>query len=576
MPGRAWERVLARTEDGCENGKQQKWFGGAMDTIDLVADRLGLEQKHVIPYGRFKAKISLEAIKDGAAGGQAKLVVITGITPTPAGEGKTTTAIGLTQGLGKLGRRPVVNLREPALGPIFGIKGGGTGGGRARIVPEDEINIHFTGDAHAVGSAHNLLAALVENAVYRDNARGMAPEGIHWSRVTDASDRGLRQIVTGLGGSANSPLRETRFDFITASEIMAILALTEGPDDLRDRLSRMVVGVNRGGEPVSVGDLGFAGPLMTVMRQAVMPNLVQTLEGQPALVHAGPFGNIAHGCSSIIADRLGMGYADYVLTEAGFGSDLGFEKFMHIKTRQSGLPVACAVLVASLRAIRWHGRARRQDLATPNLEAVEAGAANLVRHIGIVRSFGLPVVVSLNRFDGDSPEELEAVANIAKEAGAYATAEYSGFSDGGDGSVALAEAVVQAAGDEKAAAGEVDYAYSLDASIEDKTLALARRVYGAEAVSWTPQARRQARFFAEQGWGDLPICMAKTHLSLSHDPTRRGAPSGYTFPISDIRASVGAGFLYALAGRIETLPGLPSQPRAMEMDVSAEGEVLGL
>ena len=544
-----------------------------MDPIHVVADRLGLDQEHLIPFGRYKAKISLDAIKDTRP---AKLIVVTGITPTPAGEGKTTTAIGLTQGLGKLGYRPVVNLREPALGPIFGIKGGGTGGGKARIVPEDEINIHFTGDAHAVGSTHNLLAALVENAVYRNNACDMAPEGIQWSRVTDASDRSLRQITSGLGGNANSPLRETRFDFVTASEIMAILALAEDLDDLRSRLSRIVVGTNRGGEPVSVEDLGLTGPLMAVMRQSIMPNLVQTLEGQPAIVHAGPFGNIAHGCSSIIADKLGMGYADHVITEAGFGSDLGFEKFMHIKTRQSGLPVSGAVLVSSLRAIRWHGGALRRDLAKPNREAVETGSANLVHHINIVRSFGLPVVVTLNRMEGDSPEELKAVEDIARNAGAYAIAEYAGFADGGNGSVDLARAVAQMAADDSATPSEMDYAYPLDASIEDKVLALSKRVYGAESVSWTPDARRKARFFAAQGWDNLPICMAKTHLSVSHDPTRRGSLSGYTFPVSDIRASVGAGFLYALAGRIETLPGLPTRPRAMDMDVDADGEIVGL
>ena len=546
-----------------------------MDQISAVADRLGIDQKHLIPYGHYKAKISLDAIKtDGTRG---KLVVVTGITPTPAGEGKTTTSIGLTDGLGRLGYHPVVNLREPALGPIFGIKGGGTGGGKARIVPEDEINIHFTGDAHAVGSTHNLLAALVENAVYRNNAKDMAPEGVTWSRVTDASDRALRQITAGLGGSANSPLRETRFDFITASEIMAILALSTDLADLRARLSRMVLGTNRSGAPVSVGDLGFEGSLMAVMRHTVMPNLVQTLEGQPAIVHAGPFGNIAHGCSSIIADRLAMGYADHVITEAGFGSDLGFEKFMHIKTRQSGLPVSAAVLVASVRAMRWHGGATRRNLGEPDLDAMKAGAANMVHHINNVRAFGLPCVVALNRFPGDSAQELQAAADIATDAGACATAEYAGFTDGGEGGMALAEAVAQAAaGNDGLVPAQVDYAYELDGTIEEKTLALARRVYGAESVSWSAEARRRARFFTEQGWGNLPICMAKTHLSVSHDPVLRGSPAGYTFPISDIRASVGAGFLYALAGRIETLPGLPTRPRAMDMDVTAEGEITGL
>ena len=545
-----------------------------MDPINVVAERLGIDQEHLIPFGNTKAKVSLDAIRETDRRG--KLVVVTGITPTPAGEGKTTTSIGLTDGLGRLGHQAVVNLREPALGPIFGIKGGGTGGGKARVVPEDEINIHFTGDAHAVGSTHNLLAALVENAVYRNQACDMAPEGVTWSRVTDASDRALRQITSGLGGNANSPLRETRFDFITASEIMAILALATDLDDLRARLSRMVVGTNRSGDPVSVEALGLTGPLMAVMRHTVMPNLVQTMEGMPAIVHSGPFGNIAHGCSSIIADRLALGYADIIITEAGFASDLGFEKFMHIKTRNSGLPIAAAVLVSSVRAMRWHGGALRRNLAQPDLEAMKAGSANMVHHINIVRSFGLPVVVALNRFDGDSDEELQAAAEIAEQAGAYATAEYSGFTDGGEGGVALAEAVARAANDPSAAPDRIDYAYDLDASIEDKVLALARRVYGAESVTWTAEARRRARFFAAQGWDTLPICMAKTHLSISHDPALKGSPSGYVFPVSDIRASVGAGFLYTLAGRIETLPGLPTRPRAVDMDVSPDGEIVNL
>lgn len=545
-----------------------------MDPINVVAERLGIDQHHLIPYGNTKAKLSLDAIREN--GQRGKLVVVTGITPTPAGEGKTTTSIGLTDGLGRLGHKAVVNLREPALGPIFGIKGGGTGGGKARIVPEDEINIHFTGDAHAVGSTHNLLAALVENAVYRDQACDMAPEGITWSRVTDASDRALRQITSGLGGSANSPLRETRFDFITASEIMAILALATDLEDLRARISRIIVGTSRSGDPVSVADLELTGPLMAVMRHTVMPNLVQTMEGMPAIVHSGPFGNIAHGCSSIIADRLALGYADIIITEAGFASDLGFEKFMHIKTRNSGLPVAAAVLVSSVRAMRWHGGALRRNLAQPDLEAMKAGASNMVHHINIVRSFGLPVVVALNRFEGDSDEELQAAAEIAAQAGSYATAEYSGFTDGGEGGMALAEAVARAVSDPAATPGDIDYAYDLDASIEDKVLALARRVYGAERVTWTTEARRRARFFASQGWDKLPICMAKTHLSISHDPALKGSPSGYVFPVSDIRASVGAGFLYTLAGRIETLPGLPTRPRAVDMDVSPEGEIVNL
>ncbi len=547
-----------------------------MEPIAKIAAELGIKEEHLIPYGHTKAKISMDALSDAQSSGRkGKLIVVTGITPTPAGEGKTTTAIGLTQGLGKLGYRPVVNLREPALGPIYGIKGGGTGGGKARVVPEDEINIHFTGDAHAVASTHNLLAALVDNAVYRDTASGMGPIGIQWSRVTDASDRALRQIVAGVGGSGNSPLRDTRFDFVTASEIMALLALSSGLEDMRDRLSRIVVGSSRTGDPVSVGDLGFTGALMTLMRHTIMPNLVQTMEGQPAIIHAGPFGNIAHGCSSIVADRLGLAYADYVVTEAGFGADLGFEKFMHIKSRQSGMTPDAVVLVASLRALRWHGGSTRRELAQPNLEAVKTGGANLAHLAKMVRSFGAPLIVALNRFPGDTDDELKAVREIALEAGADDTAEITGFTDGGEGGMALGEAVAKAASG-NASATPANYVYDVDAPVREKVLALAKAVYGAGDVSWSAEARRKLRYFESQGWGNLPICMAKTHLSISHDPTLRGAPSGYTFPINDIRASVGAGFLYTLAGRIETLPGLPSKPLAMSMDVNEAGEVTGL
>ena len=440
------------------------------------------------------------------------------------------------------------------------------------MVPEDEINIHFTGDAHAVASAHNLLAALVDNAVFRGQVPGFHATGIQWSRVTDASDRSLRNIVAGVGGSNNSPLRETRFDIVSASEIMAILALAADPDDLRQRLDRIVVGFTDSGDPVTVEQLGVVGSLMTLLRHTTMPNMVQTLEGQPSIIHAGPFGNIAHGCSSIIGDKVALAYSDYVVTEAGFGSDLGFEKFMHIKTRQSGLQPNGAVLVASVRALKWHGGANRRDLATPNPDAVTAGGSNLTHHIDIVRGFGLPCVVAINRFGTDSPEELEAVRAIAMESGADAAVEADGFARGGDGMTDLAEAVVRTA----EGTPDITYAYPLDAPVEEKVLSLAQRVYHAESVSWSVEARRRLRQFEAQGWGNLPICMAKTHLSTSHDPTLRGSPSGYAFPIADIRASAGAGFLYALAGRIETLPGLPTHPRAMDMDVSSDGEVIGL
>ncbi|PKB68217.1 MAG: formate--tetrahydrofolate ligase [SAR202 cluster bacterium Io17-Chloro-G4] len=542
-----------------------------MDQIVDVASRLGIAEEHLIPYGHYKAKISPDAMTSGNAQvGRGKLIVVTGITPTPAGEGKTTTAVGLTQGLGKLGHNAVVTLREPTLGPIFGIKGGGTGGGKAVVVPEDEINIHFTGDAHAVASAHNLLAALVDNAVYRNAVPGLEPVGISWARVTDSSDRALRQVVTGLGGDANSPLRETRFDIVSASEIMAILALSADFEDLRNRISRIIVGTTKDGTPVPVDDLGVTGSLMTLLRQAIMPNLVQTREGQPSIIHAGPFGNIAHGCNSIIADRTALAYADYVVTEAGFASDLGFEKFMHIKARQSGLIPNAAVLVASVRALKWHGGAPRRSLESPDPAMVRAGAENLVHHINAVASFGMPVVVAINQFGTDSQEELEEVRRIASEAGAQAAVECSGFAQGGDGATALAEAVAAAVVEKV----DVNYAYSLDDSVEDKVLSLAKRIYGADDVSWSPDARRRLRYFEAQGWGNLPICMAKTHLSTSHDPSLRGSPKGYTFPIGDIRASVGAGFLYPLAGTVATLPGLPSKPRALNMDVSPSGDVI--
>ncbi len=542
-----------------------------MEPITKIANELGLDTDHLIPYGRYKAKISLDALKN-PADYKGKLVVVTGITPTPAGEGKTTTAIGLTQGMGRLGHRVSVNLREPTLGPIFGIKGGGTGGGMARVVPEDEINIHFTGDAHAVGSAHNLLAALVENEVFRGSIPGLDAGGLMWNRVTDASDRGLRQVVSGIGGANFGPLREARFDIVSASEIMAILALADSPDDLRERLTRIVIGETSEGEPVTVEQLGFAGSLMTLLHQTVMPNLVQTMEGQPSIIHAGPFGNIAHGCSSIIADKMALGYADYVITEAGFASDLGFEKFMHIKTRQSGLLPNAAVLVASARALKWHGGTRRRNLGNPDPAAVIAGGDNLIHHIGIVRSFGLPCVVAINRFSTDSPEEIAAVNQIAMAAGATSAVECDGFAQGGVGGENLAQAVVDAS----QGTPQITYAYPTDASAEDKVLALAQTIYNAADVSWSPESRRRLRYFESKGWGSLPICIAKTHLSISHDQGLKGRPSGYTFPITDIRASVGAGFLYALAGPIQTLPGLPTRPRALDMDVTPKGEVIGL
>ena len=540
-----------------------------MRPISEVADDLGLDRDAIIPYGHYKAKIHLDAIREG--GHRGKMVVVTGITPTPAGEGKTTTVVGLTQSLGRLGKNVVATLREPSLGPIFGIKGGGTGGGKSLIQPEDEVNIHFTGDAHAVGSAHNLLAALTDNAAQRGQVEGLRPEGITWRRVMDVEDRAIRSIVTGLGGSNNAPLRETGFDIVTASEIMAILALARDLENLRERLGRIVVGYTDDNRPVTAEEVGAVGSMMALLRYAIQPNLVQTTEGQPVIVHAGPFGNIAHGCSSVVGDRLALGYADYVLSEAGFGADLGFEKFMHIKARFNGLEPSAAVLVASVRAVKYHGGVRPRDLDTPNEEAVQKGVENLVHLISVIKSFNLPVVVALNHFPTDTPAETAILKKAAEEAGASAAVESKVFAEGGAGGMELAEALIEATEGEQP---EINYAYDVDAPILDKVRALAKLVYNADGVQWALPARRLRRQFEANGWGDLPICMAKTHLSISHRATLKGRPSNYTFEVSDVRASVGAGFIYPIAGNIVTMPGLPGSPR--QLDVDERGNILGL
>ncbi len=537
--------------------------------ITEIASQMGLDPEVVLPYGKYKAKISLDAIRNG--GPQGKMILVTAVTPTRAGEGKTTTTVGLTQALGKLGHSVIATLREPSLGPIFGIKGGGTGGGVALVEPQDEVNVHFTGDAHAVSSAHNLLAALTDNAVQRNKIPGLSPEGISWRRVSDMEDRALRSIVTGVGGSNNAPLRETGFDIVTASEIMAILALSSDLEDLRGRLKRIVVATAKDGTPITADDVEAVGSLMSLLRHAIVPNLVQTTEGQPVIVHTGPFGNIAHGCSSVIGDKLALGYADYVLTEAGFGADLGFEKFVDIKARTNGLEPSAVVLVATIRALKSHGGVKFRDLDTPNEAAVEKGCANLEHLTGMIRGFGFPVVVAINEFPSDTDGEFAIVKRRAEAAGAESAVKSSVFANGGAGGIELAEAVVAAAAGDKT---DVTYLFDEDAPVEDKVLALAKNVYGADDVKWAPSARRKLKTFHQQGWGTLPVCMAKTHLSISHRPTLSGRPSGYTFEISDVRASVGAGFIYPVAGTMMTMPGLPGSPRAL--DVDAEGNIVGL
>ncbi len=536
---------------------------------DVAAD-MGLPADALEFYGRHKAKVPLEAFPGGPPKG--KLVVVTAMTPTPQGEGKTTTSIGLVQGLARLGRKPILTIREPSLGPVFGIKGGGTGGGQARAVPDTEINLHFTGDAHAVTSAHNLLAAMADAAVHHRTVPDLEATGIEWRRVTNTEDRALRRIVSGLGGRTNSPLREVGFDIDAASEIMAVLALTTDYDDLRERLGRLLVGFSRDGKAVTASDLNAVGSMMALLKDAIKPNLVQTLEGQPALVHTGPFGNIAHGCSSILADRLALACGDIVVTEAGFAADLGFEKLVHIKTRSGGHPPSAAVVVATVRALKWHGGVAQKDLAEPNLDAVHRGMSNLEHAIGIVRLFGLPAVVAINRFPDDRPEEVEAIRDAAGQAGAHAVAESHVYSEGGAGGLELAEAVVSACEQPS----DLKYLYPLEASIQEKVEVLARQVYGAAEVIWDGAALRQAHRYTDLGWASLPICMAKTNLSISADPKMLGRPRDFTFPVVGLRASVGAGFLYPLAGEIQTLPGLPRTPNAFRIDLDQQGNVIDL
>ncbi|PZC42794.1 MAG: formate--tetrahydrofolate ligase [Chloroflexi bacterium] len=539
-----------------------------MKLIENVASELGISPDDLVPYGAYKAKLSLSAIKKERKG---KLVVVTGITPTPAGEGKTTTVVGLAQAMGKMKKNVVATLREPSLGPIFGIKGGGTGGGASKVEPEDEVNIHFTGDAHAVGSAHNLLVALTDNVAQRNKIKGFSPQGVTIRRVTDVEERSLRSVLTGLGGKANAPLRETGFDIVTASEVMAILALSSNLEDLRKRLSKIVVGYKDDGTPVQAEEIKAVGSMMSLLRYAIQPNIVQTTEGQPVFVHTGPFGNIAHGCCSVVSDQLALGYADYVLTEAGFGADLGFEKFMHIKARLNDLEPAAAVIVASVRALKSHGGAPLRSLDAANREALVKGMSNLKHLIGVIKSFNLPVVVAVNSFPTDDSEETELVKSLSTEAGAEYAVVSKVYEDGGEGGLDLADAVIKATNDSP---GSISYMYELSDSLENKISSLATKVYNATGVNYTPVARRALRQFEENGWGGLPICMAKTHLSLSHNRSLKGLPSDYDFKVSDARASVGAGFIYPIAGSIMTMPGLPGEPRSLDVDRS--GNIVGL
>lgn len=531
-----------------------------MNHISKISKKLGLDNQEIIYIGKYKAKIPFELIKDKPGNG--KLIVVTGITPTKAGEGKTTTAIGLTQGLNKLGKSAVASLREPSLGPVFGIKGGGTGGGKSKVIPEDEINIHFTGDAHAIGSAHNLLAALVDNAIQRNQISNMDSSGITWNRVTDVLDRGLRNIVIGMGGKNNAPLRETSFDIVTASEIMAIMALSRNLDDLRSRLLNIVIGYDNSQKPIYVKDFDFVGSLLSILRYALMPNIVQTTEGNPAIIHTGPFGNIAHGCSSVIGDTFATQVSDYVLSEAGFGADLGFEKFMHIKSRTSDLKPQGAVIVGTIRAIKSHGGIKFADLTNPNSEAINKGIDNLIHHINNISKFGLKPVVALNIFPDDKAEEIKLVKSLLSDTKAFAVVESDSYSKGGDGNIELGEAVIESSKNKITP----KYIYELEDTIKQKVHKLATNIYNANNVKWSPVASKKVKTFESNGWGNMPICMAKTPLSISHNPRLKSLPKDYTFEITDVRASVGAGFIYPIAGSIMTMPGLPTNPRSLDID----------
>ena len=545
-----------------------------MRSIEDVASDLGLEWKdlepYLEPYGRDKAKIPLDSFLGSGAdsGSSGKLIVVTAITPTPAGEGKSTTAVGLTQGLGLIGKRVALTIRQPSLGPVFGMKGGGTGGGKSVVQPANDINLHFTGDFHAIESAHNFLAAMADNAV---RAGHLAAEEITWRRVTDAEDRALRGITQGLGGRMDGPLRQTGFDISAASEIMAIVALATGYDDLRERLGDIVIGWTKEKTPVQARDIGAVGAMMALLKDALKPNLCQTAEGQPAIVHMGPFGNIAHGCSSILADLLATKAVEYTITEAGFGADLGFEKFMDIKVRQGGPEPAAAVVVCTVRGLKWHGGVEKDELGSPDVEALVEGAANLRYAIGVVKKFGLQVVVAINRFPDDSSEEVATARRIAEESGAMAAVEARGFAEGGAGMTELAEAVVAAA----EGGADVKLLYEDGDSTFGKVDKLAKGLYNADEVTWGPMTRTMTRRFEANDW-HFPVCMAKTHLSVSTDPKLRGAPTGHSLHVREVKASAGARQFIVLAGNIVTLPGLPSKPNAFDIDLNDDGEVVGL
>ena len=540
--------------------------------IAQVAERAGIDESCVEPYGKYKAKLSLDVLKLPERDN--KLILVTAMTPTPAGEGKTTTTIGLADALARLGKSVSVALREPSLGPVFGIKGGAAGGGYAQVVPMEDINLHFTGDFHAVGAANNLLAAMLDNHIYQGNALGIDPRRITWKRCVDMNDRQLRYVTDGLGGRVNGVPREDGYDITVASEVMAILCLAESVADLKARLARVIVGYTYDDKPVTAGDLKAQGAMTALLKDAIKPNLVQTLEGTPALVHGGPFANIAHGCNSVTATKVSRKLSDYTVTEAGFGADLGAEKFIDIKCRCSGMKPDAVVIVATVRALKMHGGVDKKNLGPENLEALEKGLPNLLRHVDNVKNvFRLPSVVAINRFPTDTEAELELVIRKCRELGVNAVLSEV-WASGGAGGEELAREVVRLC--DECSNADFSYTYDLDLSIEDKIRAVAKKVYRAKHVTFTLKAEKEIAKFTQLGYGGLPICVAKTQYSFSDDATQLCAPEGFNLHVKDVRISAGAGFIVVLTGDIMTMPGLPKSPSAERIDVSDDGVISGL
>ena len=540
--------------------------------VTEIAKVAGIEDKYLEQYGNYKAKIDLSLLKENARK-DGKLILVTAITPTPAGEGKTTTTIGLADGLKRIGKNVMVALREPSLGPVFGVKGGAAGGGWAQVVPMEDINLHFTGDFHAIGAANNLLAAMLDNHIYQGNALNIDPRRITWKRCVDMNDRQLRFVTDGLGGRVNGVPREDGYDITVASEIMAVFCLASSITDLKERLSRIVVAYTYDEKPVTAGQLGAVGAMTALLKDALKPNLVQTLEGTPALVHGGPFANIAHGCNSVIATRMAMRLGDYAVTEAGFGADLGAEKFLDIKCRMAGLTPSAVVIVATIRALKMHGGVPKTELGTENLEALEKGLPNLLRHVSNIKNvYRLPAVVAVNRFPTDTDAEVELIIRKCRELGVNVVLS-TVWAEGGKGGEELAREVVRLCEEEK---GDFTYSYESDLSIEEKIEAIVKKVYGGDGVTFLPQAKKQIAQLTALGYGSCPVCMAKTQYSFSDDPAKLGAPEGFTVTVRNVKISAGAGFVVALTGDIMTMPGLPKSPAAERIDVNEDGVISGL